>query len=431
MDQWVRRWGYEVSKEIVREGIYRLRSGGYLIRGRVTDRATGKRQTVIKALPDVSLPEASRYRAAAMLGAREEKARQTPPFGSYAVALLDRKVLAGDLRSKKSEERWEDTLQHLIKAFGNKYLDELRYADIEKWKDTLALRMNADPDLTRKYIDSRGKERTGKVRISPRTANGWLSILRVIMKQATAEFELERDPAAAVRDFDTSTVPTYTDEEPNALLVDVVPKFLGEMQRTLPQHYAMTFLGFVTGLRPSSLRPLRRDVDVLWDENVILVRRSNAIGDVVMEKTKTAKRQRISLPKEVMQVLRDHLDALDEAVRKDPDSQEAKRMAESVFLFPSETGGMRSRSTLDKPFAKVKDALKLAFQFTPRGMRRTYQDLARAAEVKDIVTRAVSGHSTETMQELYSTVGAGEMRAGLAKVYELATARAEKKARQA
>src|SRR5262245_32825278 len=30
---------------------------------------------------------------------------------------------------------------------------------------------------------------------------------------------------------------------------------------------------------------------------------------------------------------------------------------------------------------------------TPRAMRRTFQDLARAAEVQDIVTRSISGHS--------------------------------------
>jgi hypothetical protein len=57
--------------------------------------------------------------------------------------------------------------------------------------------MNADPKKIRMYIDSRGKERKGRERISPRTANGWLSILRVITKQMTAEYELGVDPAAA------------------------------------------------------------------------------------------------------------------------------------------------------------------------------------------------------------------------------------------
>lgn len=35
--------------------------------------------------------------------------------------------------------------------------------------------------------------------------------------------------------------------------------------------------------------------------------------------------------------------------------------------------------------------------FTPRGMRRRYQVLARAAGVHDAETRAISGHVTQTM----------------------------------
>jgi hypothetical protein len=54
-------------------------------------------------------------------------------------------------------------------------------------------------------------------------------------------------------------------------------------------------------------------------------------------------------------------------------------------------------------------------------MRRTYQDLARAANVADIVTRANSGHQTPEMQRHYSTVSADEMRGGLAKVIDIAT----------
>jgi hypothetical protein len=53
-------------------------------------------------------------------------------------------------------------------------------------------------------------------------------------------------------------------------------------------------------------------------------------------------------------------------------------------------------------------------------MRRTYQDLARAAEVKDIVTRSLSGHATEAMQEHYSAVQVDEMRASIGKIISIA-----------
>jgi hypothetical protein len=148
---------------------------------------------------------------------------------------------------------------------------------------------------------------------------------------------------------------------------------------------------------------------VLWGEGVVLVRRSHTRKQEVMEKPKTGLRQRLTLPEELMELLEWHVDRL-------PDGP----MKESVLLFPSETGGFRSGSCLDKPFDEVVTAMKLKKRITPRAMRRTFQDLARAAEVKDVVTRAVSGHATEAMQQHYSTVSPIEMKASLAKVIDLA-----------
>jgi integrase len=110
-----------------------------------------------------------------------------------------------------------------------------------------------------------------------------------------------------------------------------------------------------------------------------------------------------------MEVLEWHVDRLPDGLMKD-----------SELLFPSETGEFRACSSLDKPFVEVVTALGLKKRITPRAMRRTFQDLARAAEVKDVVTRAVSGHATEAMQRHYSTVSAAEMRSSLAKVIDLA-----------
>jgi hypothetical protein len=65
--------------------------------------------------------------------------------------------------------------------------------------------------------------------------------------------------------------------------------------------------------------------------------------------------------------------------------------------------------------------MKLGFTFTPRGMRRTFNDLARAASMEAIVTRSISGHLTEQMQNHYSTVRGPEQRAGIARVVDLMT----------
>lgn len=89
----------------------------------------------------------------------------------------------------------------------------------------------------------------------------------------------------------------------------------------------------------------------------------------------------------------------------------------------SHGGGFRSPSCLDRPFDQVAEILKLGYKVSPCCMRRTFQYLARTASTSDIVTRAISGHATPEMQLHYSTVGGAEVRAGLAKVIDIATGR--------
>jgi hypothetical protein len=67
----------------------------------------------------------------------------------------------------------------------------------------------------------------------------------------------------------------------------------------------------------------------------------------------------------------------------------------------------------------VSEAIELGYTFTQKGMRRTFNDLARAAKVEAIVTRSISGHLTERMQHHYSTVRPEEQRASIARVIEL------------
>jgi hypothetical protein len=66
----------------------------------------------------------------------------------------------------------------------------------------------------------------------------------------------------------------------------------------------------------------------------------------------------------------------------------------------------------------------MAKRITPNGMRRTFQDLARRAQVEGLVQRSICGHLTEEMTELYSSVGQDEVRAAMEKVVSLAGYRA-------
>jgi integrase len=156
----------------------------------------------------------------------------------------------------------------------------------------------------------------------------------------------------------------------------------------------------VIGSRPSTMRPLRRrgpNADILWDEGILLIRRSNSLGTEIMDQAKTALDQELPLPPAVIAALKEHVDSLE------------GEMVLSDYLFPSVTGGLRARSVLDKPFRAVLKALKWEIRLTPRGMRRTFQDLARKADVRDLIVRAISGHATDRMQRHYSTAQREEM----------------------
>ncbi len=160
------------------------------------------------------------------------------------------------------------------------------------------------------------------------------------------------------------------------------------------------------------MRPLRRrgaSADVLWDKGVVLARRSQTRGDEVREATKNSTRFRVTLPSDVMAILRWHVGRLP-----------AGPMQGSDLLFPSDTGGFRSPTVLDKPFKDICKHLSLGKRVTPKAMRRTFQDLARVAAVDGLVQRSICGHLSEEMTERYSSVAQAEVEAALGKVVSLA-----------
>jgi integrase len=200
--------------------------------------------------------------------------------------------------------------------------------------------------------------------------------------------------------------------------------FLDRLRELYPQHFAMTYVGLALGLRPSSLRPMRRSgatPDILWDENVLLVRRSQTVGEEVMNTTKTKKKQKqkTHVPAELMEVLRWHVQT----------QLVTPEMQESDLLFPAINGKFRAPTVLNKPFGEVSAEIGLGKRFTQKGMRRTFQDLARGAGLRDEVQRRICGHITTAMTERYLTVAQAEQREGIGKVVALMGGRPESKAK--
>ncbi|HKY36578.1 MAG TPA: hypothetical protein VJN18_11600 [Polyangiaceae bacterium] len=388
------------------ENVFETPTGGHLVRARVKDPTTDQLVTIKKTL---NLDALGSHQWLLNEIDRVRSGRPLPPlqkvrFSEFAAALLEEKLTKQEIKSVKGRERWGYTLVHLISGttgersdkyvpgFGDMYIDMVHSSHVEEWKLGIAGLIQADD-------------------YAPTTANGWLSILRVVMQAAKRKYGLSQLATEDVTDFDTSDWVVYSEEEPNSLTPEQVPVFLGRLRELHPQHYAMAFLGLATGLRPSTLRPLRRRgpvADVLWDRNRILIRRSQTRGEEVMQMTKQRTRYAIDLPESVVDVLKWHV----ESQLLAPEQHAAD------LLFPSITGGFRSPTVLNKPFAEITEELGLP-RFTQLGMRRTYNDLARAAGVLDLVTRSISGHSTEQMQHHYSTVSPDEQRSSIAKVIDL------------
>jgi hypothetical protein len=321
---------------------------------------------------------------------------------------------------------------HLVPEFGELFCHEIAPWHLARWRNKLADRMTNGWTWTVRLRNKEIQERSGY--LSPRTANSWLSIMRVITSAMTVQLDLPMDPCRGLHDFDTSQRPTYTDEQPNALTSEWAAKFLADMRTRFPQHYAMTLLGFATGKRPSTLRPLRRMgalADVDWAEGFVRFRRSHTRGDTTMVGTKTGTTERVHLPRVVMDELAAHVALLSApplSPKGKPPLWWSEKMQESELLFPSRRGRLRTSSALDVPFRAVAKRVGLPYPLTPRAMRRTFNDLAREAQVHDVVTRSITGHKTEAMQGHYSTAAADEQREAIAKVIDLVTARAQRMA---
>ena len=88
-------------------------------------------------------------------------------------------------------------------------------------------------------------------------------------------------------------------------------------------------------------------------------------------------------------------------------------------MFPSAAGRLRTPNSLDRAWAKCLAHAKIAKRFTAHGLRYTFTDLVRRANVDAVVRRALTGHVTEEMQRHYSTVGMDEKRAAIAGVLRL------------
>lgn len=405
MDQWMMRFG-QLTTETRFPGVYKLKGGGHLIRARAQEPRTKQ----IKEVRRVLAEEASAARASRVLQDELARVREgveapqktIPTFKEYFGSWLERRINRGKVSSAATRRVYGDIFKnHFYPCFGRMVLGQIRRGDVETWCDEMGRQIRAED-------------------LSPRTANMRLGILKAVLRSAAQDFEIG-NPADGVEPFSTAEHPTYTVEEPNSLTAEEVPAFLGACRADWPHLYAVACLGYATGLRPSSLRPLRKggatpDLVPNPDGSAWLyVRRSHAARHEISATTKQKKHGQILLPAPLVAVLRWHLEQGNEAQRA------------SEFLFPNVNGKLYKLDKLSENWPDIATAAEIKKHITPRSMRRTFQDLCRLAEVRDLVTRSISGHATEAMQHHYSTVQAVEQREAIGKVFDIMEAREAKR----
>ena len=179
-------------------------------------------------------------------------------------------------------------------------------------------------------------------------------------------------------------------EEPNSLTPEQTRRFLEKAKVLYPQHYAMILTMVTTSIRISAARALRWE-DISWTRQMITVCRRLSGEEELRGVKEGADIKIVPMTSALISTLQEH--------RKRLNPQQLK----SGLVFPSEPGGHRSRSVLNTPFKKILKAAGIKQRFTPHGSRRTANNLVRQVASK-LITKSITGHCTDRMHELYSTV---------------------------
>ena len=333
--------------------------------------------------------EATGVRQAALLHAelREELQHATttgtevmparPTLGDYARRWLERRVARGAKPSTLATALY--TLeQGILPIFGHRYVDEIRKRDIEDWLTW------ASSSRSKK-----GKKRTAS------TINSWLRLLRTVLRDAVSDLELEHDPTLRVKCL--TALPTrVTDDRPNSLTVEDLRSCLAAAKKEPPEVNAMLVVAFFSGMRFGELTALQWN-DVQEDLGLILVRRSQYRGKVTTPKT--GKTRSVPLHPLMAAALRDHRRLL---------VAQGRPVMGTALLFPNESGRFHYPTFVRKALKRVLGAAGISKHLSPHGMRRTFNNLMRRAQVDRAVLHATIGHSSDAMTEHYSHVDAAE-----------------------
>lgn len=359
-------------------GIFKTKSG-YRVRVRAMDPRTGTMKEANREYEGVDLRQALLNQTQMRDKIRSGSiAAERLRVGEYAKHWIESKAPTVD---PGTAERYAAALDdHILPTLGLFFFDQLTALDVQRW-------VNA--------------ERRNGYRAE--TIKGWFRVLRTMTRDAMEPLDLPRDPTLRI------AFPEDEEKDDNALTPELLGKFLGNMERLSPQHFALVAVLAFTGLRFCHASALRWE-DVNVDGGVLHVVRKNIRGRVgPVSRKKRAPRDYPLHPK-LAEILRDHRRRL---------LEHQAPGVESGWVFPSEAGGLRTPGGLWKAWRVCLKASHIGDRFTVHGLRRTFNDLTRRAGVDGVVIRSLTGHVTEKMRTHYSTVGLDEKLVAVSSVHRL------------
>lgn len=322
--------------------------------------------------------------------------------GEFAQSWIASKALRIDRTTARTYALALD--RHILPALGDFYYDELTCRHVQDWIDNSIRR-----GWTAQAKGRKGSQETSTRHPYRRSAiSVWLRTLRTMSRDAMAELDLPRDPTIRV---ELPRDDRELEEQPKALTAAELGRFLDAFRQNHLDHYALVATLAFTGLRFCHASALRWED---WDEAGALLRIQrkhvrSKIGPV--SRRKRAPREYPIEPR-LAEILRQHR----ERIGTQPE------LVASGWMFPSKTGTLRTPNSMDRAWAKALVTAGITRRFTVHGLRYTFTDLIRRANVDAVVRRAMTGHVTEEMQRHYSHVDLDEKRAAMAGVFKVLAA---------
>jgi integrase len=361
----------------------REKDNGYQIRITYTDPKTGRRKEKKKFLTGVSKKEALMRYTEMVRQIREGGDTREQPrtnLGTYAAQWSEARAYKW---KPSTRDHYAVTLeQHILPYLGNIYLDQLERSDIMAW---LSARANSG-------------------RAAP-TVNGWLRVLKTLLRDAIADGYLDRDPTVRI-----AMIPEPPTQH-ETLSFDELGSFLKASEHLVPDHHALFVLGFLTGGRWGELTALTWE-DINEDDRVVHFRRSHYYG--IVGTTKTGQTRSVPVSEVVVETLRAHRRRM---------FKRRHRGISTGLVFPanvdpkrSKTKGYRTSSSVRKAFDLVCTDAGIRKHLSSHSMRRTFNNLLRLEGTDRVALRAMTGHSSEEMTEHYSDVRLDEKRSAISSI---------------